>query len=85
MAAALAYSGVPAVLAMQHLVSSTAAQCFVEAFYQGLVRGAPVDRAVAEARVAVKQSNQPRDTLEWATPVLMLRSPDARLLPAPEE
>ncbi|MCB1034935.1 MAG: CHAT domain-containing protein [Acidobacteria bacterium] len=84
-AAALAYSGVPAVLAMQHLVSSTAAQCFVEAFYQGLVRGAPVDRAVAEARVAVKQSNQPRDTLEWATPVLMLRSPDARLLPAPEE
>jgi tetratricopeptide (TPR) repeat protein len=67
--------GVPAVVAMQFEVSDQAACEFAPALYGALAAGRPVDEAVAEARKAMYTVSP----LEWATPVLYLRTDDARL------
>jgi CHAT domain len=68
--------GIPAVVAMQFEVSDTAAVEFAPALYGALAAGRPVDAAVAEARKAMFTVSP----LEWATPVLYLRTEDdARL------
>lgn len=75
--AALVQSGLPAVVAMQYEISVAAAADFTRAFYGALAHDLPVDGAVAEARKAMRQAAPA--SVEWATPVLFLRAPDAAL------
>lgn len=79
-ATALLQAGVPAVLAMQFEITDEAALAFSEMFYRRLAAGDPVDTATAEGRLAVQRRIP--GTLEWGTPVLFLRTPDARLFQA---
>lgn len=79
-ATALVMAGVPAVVAMQFPVSDVAAIEFAGCFYSRIVQGFPVDAAVAEGRKAVRISDA--DSLEWATPVLFMRSADGVLFEA---
>ena len=76
-ASALVLGGIPAVLAMQFPISDQAAISFSKAFYQRLATGDPVDTAVAEGRQAVHSADA--CSVEWATPVLFLRTPDGAL------
>jgi hypothetical protein len=76
-AAALVRKGVPAVVAMQFPITDDAAIPFADALYTRIAAGDPVDTAVTEGRVAIRAAV--RDSMEWATPVLFMRSPDGRL------
>ena len=68
--------GIPAVIAMQFEISDPAALVFSQSFYQAIADGLPVDVATVEARRAMfAEGNE----VEWATPVLYLRSPDGRV------
>ena len=67
--------GIPAVIAMQFEISDTAAIEFAPALYGALAVGRPVDAAIAEARKAIYAVSP----LEWATPVLHLRTDNAHL------
>jgi hypothetical protein len=69
-AANLVRQGIPAVVAMQFEISDDAAITFSGEFYAALAEGFPVDAAVAEARKAIYATND----VEWATPVLYMRS-----------
>jgi hypothetical protein len=75
-AASLIERGFPAVIGMQFEISDAAAIKFAKYFYAVLAEGEPVDRAVAEARLAMFAS---RDDVEWATPVLFMRVSDGHL------
>jgi tetratricopeptide (TPR) repeat protein len=67
---------IPAVIAMQTVITDTAAKIFAHEFYRALADGYPVDKALTEARVAIfLQDNQ----YEWAIPVLFMRAADGRL------
>ena len=68
--------GVPAVVAMQFEITDLAAITFSHALYEAVADGYPLDAALAEGRKAIH--NQP-NAIEWATPVLYLRSPDGRI------
>ena len=75
-AQALVHQGIPAVIAMQFEISDTAAISFSQSFYQAIADGLPVDVATVEARRAMfAEGNE----IEWATPVLYLRSTDGRV------
>src|SRR5215207_11287559 len=76
-AATLVRPGIPAVLAMQYEITDEAAIEFSRTFYQAVADGLPVDAAVAYARTSLKFEID--NTLEWATPVLYMRSPDGRI------
>lgn len=76
-AATLVRRGLPAVVSMQREISDQAAIEFAREFYRTLAFGYPVDGAVAEARVAMSLA-LPR-SVEWATPMLHMRSPDGVL------
>ena len=94
-ASILVRRGIPAVLAMQYVITDRAAIEFARVFYETLARGLPVDAAASEARKAV--SLELVNTVEWGTPVLYMRTPDGVLFnvatavaplksaPAPEE
>lgn len=75
-AQALARRGVPAVVAMQFEISDQAALAFSQSFYQAIADGLPVDVATVEARRAMFADD---NEIEWATPVLYLRSTDGRV------
>jgi CHAT domain/TIR domain len=75
-AQALVRQGVPAVIAMQFEISDPAALVFSQSFYQAIADGLPVDGATVEARRAIFAAG---NEVEWATPVLYLRSPDGRV------
>jgi len=75
-AQALLQQGIPAVVAMQSPISDRAAIRFSREFYSAIRDGCPLDSALAEARKAIFADV---NELEWATPVLYLRSPDARM------
>jgi hypothetical protein len=75
-AQALVRQGIPAVIAMQFEISDTAAVAFSASFYQAIADGLPVDVAMGAARLAMFADG---NELEWATPVLYLRSPDGRV------
>ncbi|MEZ4768201.1 MAG: CHAT domain-containing protein [Caldilineales bacterium] len=83
-AAALVEKGIPAVIAMQFEISDEVAARLSAEFYAALADGLPVDAALTEARRAVFFMP---NKLEWATPVLFMRTPDGRLFdlsePAP--
>lgn len=73
-AAILMAKGIPAVLAMQYEISDQAAIKFSKAFYGAIANGLPVDTAVTEGRKAIKVGG--RNSVEWGTPVLCMRSPN---------
>ena len=75
-AQALVRQGIPAVIAMQFEISDPAALVFSQSFYQAIADGLPVDVAMVEARMAMFAEGH---EVEWATPVLYLRSPDGRV------
>ena len=61
---------------MQFEISDEAAICFTHEFYAAIAGGYPVDAALSEARKAIfAQVNE----IEWGTPVLYMRGPDARV------
>ncbi len=65
----------PAVVAMRSAVTDRAAIAFSRSFYASLSSREPVDRAVSQARHAMFEPH----SVEWASPVLAMRSPDGRL------
>lgn len=71
----LVRSDVADVVAMQRVVSDQAAATFAAALYSAVAQGIPLDQAVAGSRVSMADGGG----LEWATPVLFMRSPDGRL------
>jgi CHAT domain-containing protein len=75
-ASALVARGVPAVVAMQHEITDPAAKAFAEEFYRALAEGLPVEAAVSEGRRAIANRVQ---NIEWATPVLFMRSDNGNL------
>lgn len=75
-AQSLIQQGIPAVIAMQFEFSDEAAITFSQEFYQALGEGLPVDASLAEARKAISTQI---NAVEWATPVLYMRSPDGRV------
>ena len=77
-AAAIVNCGIPAVVSMQYEISDAAALEFSRMFYDSLVEPLPVERAVTEARNAINGRWSSR-TIEWATPVLHLRSNNGQL------
>lgn len=81
-AAALVERGVSAVIGMQFEISDQAAITFAGGFYAALVDGLPVDAALTEARRAVFFLP---NWVEWATPVLYMRSPDGVLFSLAEK
>jgi hypothetical protein len=68
--------GIPAVIAMQFEITDKAASAFSREFYSAIADGYPVDAALAEARMGIFGEG---NDLEWATPVLYMRSPDGRI------
>ena len=76
-ASVLMRRGIPAVVAMQYEITDPAAIAFARGFYTALAAQHPVDQAVTRARRAIKLARP--STLEWATPVLYLRSPHGEL------
>ncbi len=85
--ATLVRRGVPAVVAMQYEISDLAAIEFSRSLYEAIADGMPVDAAVGEARKAISVSA--RNSVEWGTPVLHMRSHDGVLFtidgPTPTE
>jgi Tol biopolymer transport system component len=75
-AQSLVRGGVSAVIAMQFEISDEAAIMLSSEFYSALADGYPVDAALAEARTAVYTRVS---AVEWAVPVLYLRSPDGSI------
>lgn len=75
-AQSLIYQGIPAVVAMQFEITDNAAITFAHSLYETVAHGYPLDAAVASARNAVRDEDNP---VEWATPVLYLRAPDGRI------
>ncbi|HEX2909376.1 MAG TPA: CHAT domain-containing protein [Chloroflexia bacterium] len=84
-ASVLVGHGIPAVLAMQYEISDPVAIQLARTFYTSLAEAYPVDAALTEARVDIGGNFS--NSLEWATPVLYMRSPDGVLfdLQAPAE
>lgn len=76
-AAALVHSGISAAVAMQFAVTDPAALAFSRGFYRALAHNHPVDEAVRLGRIAIDGTSE--NTLEWVTPVLFLRTDEARL------
>ena len=76
-AAALVHSGISAAVAMQFAVTDPAALAFSRGFYQALAHNIAVDEAVRLGRIAIDGTSE--QTLEWVTPVIYLRTDDARL------
>jgi CHAT domain-containing protein len=76
-ASVLVRRGIPAVLAMQYEITDQAAIEFSTNFYEALACGLPVDAAASAARKAI--SFAINTSLEWAIPVLFMRSNDGML------
>jgi hypothetical protein len=75
-AQSLVRQGIPAVIAMQFEISDGAALIFAQELYEAIADGEPVDTAVGESRRAIFASG---NDVEWATPVLYMRSPTGQL------
>jgi hypothetical protein len=75
-ATTLTKRGAPAVVAMQFPISDEAAIAFASEFYDSLSQGRPIDESVARARKSIYLL--PND-VEWATPVLYMRSPNGQV------
>ena len=84
-AASLVRRSLPAAIAMQQPISDAAAIELSQLFYQELAAGQPVDAALSRARLGL--SFAIKNTLEWGTPVLFMRTDDGVLfkLSSPSE
>lgn len=74
-AAALLRKGIPAVIAMQFPISNNGAVAFSRGFYRSVAAGDPVDVAVVEGRVQLRDEAP----WEWGIPVLYLNTPTGDL------
>ncbi|HEY0554737.1 MAG TPA: CHAT domain-containing protein [Thermoanaerobaculia bacterium] len=70
-ASALVLAGVPAVIAIRSRVSDQAAITLSKTLYRRLVKGDPVDVAMAECRRAIWRKEETKG--EWGLPLLFLR------------
>ncbi len=77
LAASLASLNIPATIGFRHQIEDKVALDFVEMFYAGLLVQQPIDLALQAARQVLFDPLRP---LDWALPLLFLRSTDARLL-----
>ena len=77
-AQALIREEIPAVIAMQFLVSETVALMFTRRLYQFLFRGDPLEKIVTETRVGI-DINTEEDRISWGIPVLFMRAKDGLL------
>ncbi|MCK5917469.1 MAG: CHAT domain-containing protein [Cocleimonas sp.] len=68
--------GVPAVLAMQYVITDKSAIVFSTIFYNALSHGSPVDTSLTLARLAIY--NQPNE-IEFGTAALYMRAQSGRL------
>jgi hypothetical protein len=75
-AQSLLQQGIPAVIAMQFPISDDAAAAFSREFYASVATGYSLDAALSEARKAILTDV---NDVEWVTPVLYMRSTDARI------
>jgi len=75
-AQSLIQQGIPAVIAMQFEITDDAAITFAQELYSAIADGYPIDAALAESRRAIFASG---NDVEWATPVLYMRSPNGQL------
>lgn len=76
-ATALVRAGVPAVVGMRAPIRDRAAIAFAARLYERLSLRDPLEAAVTEARLAI--STERPETVDWAVPVLFLRSPSGSL------
>jgi hypothetical protein len=74
-------AGLPAVVATQFEISDEAALAFSSALYESLARGEGLEQAVTEGRRAISLARA--GSLEWATPVLFLRTFDSPRIEVP--
>ena len=75
LASVLAKEGIPAVVAMQYPIFDLSATNFASSFYRPLAGNKPVDLALTEARVAMKNAVK-SNGVDFATPLLYLSDPD---------
>jgi hypothetical protein len=77
-AQALIREEIPAVIAMQFLVSETTALLFTRRLYDFLFRGDPLEKTLTETRVGI-DINAEADRISWGIPVLFMRAKDGFL------
>ncbi|MCD4779627.1 MAG: CHAT domain-containing protein, partial [Candidatus Omnitrophica bacterium] len=75
LASILVKENIPAVVAMQYPILDISVIQFTSVFYKTLASGMPVDLALAEARIAMKNTEK-SNGVDFATPVLYLSDPD---------
>lgn len=73
LAPSLIQAGIPAVIAMQHVISDSGALHFSRQLYRSLADGEPLDAAVMDGRKAVSATSG-QGNWEWAVPVLFMRA-----------
>jgi formylglycine-generating enzyme required for sulfatase activity len=76
----LVHKGIPAVVAMQSVITDRAALRFSQRFYRSLAENATIDTALSAARRSLFFHG---DNAEWGTPVLYTQSPDGNLFDVP--
>lgn len=77
-AQALIREEIPAVIAMQFLVSETVSLMFTRRLYDFLFRGDSLEQIMTETRVGI-DINFEDDSISWGIPVLFMRSKDGLL------
>lgn len=83
LASQLVQRNIPVVIAMQYEISNLTAQRFALKFYQRLIDGDPVDKAVQEARRHIALGRLRYNTRDFATPVIFMRVREGRLFRRP--
>jgi len=76
----LVQQGLPAAIGMQYEIPDAAALRFSESFYRAIAAGRPVEGALTAARKAMSSV----DGLEWAIPVLYVRTNTSRIFTLPQ-
>ena len=79
LASVLTKEGIPAVVAMQYPILDLSATNFASAFYRPLAGNKPVDLALTEARVSMKNAVK-SNGVDFATPLLYLSDPNCLFL-----
>lgn len=69
-------SSIPALVAMQFSVADEAAIAFNRGFYEALMEGEPVEVAMVDGRLAMREVS---DSADWLAPLLFMRVEDGRL------
>lgn len=75
LASFLVKKNIPAVVAMQYSILDLSATKLAATFYHAIANGRPVDAALAEARIVMKNSEK-SNGIDFGTPVLYLSDPE---------